>query len=145
MTKNVFALLTVAGIVVACAPVSKTPATPALSNPQQGTATASAGVKKADQTVAEIYAGKDSLAGTLVNVRGKVVKYNSQIMGKNWVHVQDGTGAPGSNDLMVTTADAAKTGDIVLVSGKITLDKDFGSGYRYALILEDAKVLVETK
>jgi hypothetical protein len=66
-------------------------------------------------------------------------------MGKNWVHVQDGTGSSGSNDLTATTADTAKVGDTVLVSGKITQNKDFGAGYRYALILEDAKVTVEVK
>ena len=145
MKKNALALLAVAGIFAACAPASKTTPTPAQSTPAPGAATAAAGIKKADQTVAEVYAGKDTLGGTVVKVRGKVVKYNSQIMGKNWVHVQDGTGGPGTNDLMVTTADTAKTGDIVLVSGTITLDKDFGSGYKYALILEDAKVTVETK
>jgi hypothetical protein len=145
MKKNVLALLAVAGFVVACAPASKTPATPAQSSSVPGTGAPFAGIKKSDQTVAELYAGKDRLADTVVNVRGKVVKYNPQIMGKNWVHVQDGTGSSGTNDLMVTTAATTKVGDIVLVSGKITLNKDFGSGYKYALILEDANVVVETK
>ncbi|MHB8835494.1 MAG: hypothetical protein ACYC9Y_07285 [Candidatus Methylomirabilia bacterium] len=97
---------------------------------------------KTGKTVAEIYAGKDSLAGTVVNVRGKVVKFSSQIMGKNWAHVQDGTGSAGTNDLTVTTQDAAKVGDTVLVSGTITLNKDFGAGYFYALIIEEAKLTV---
>ena len=108
-----------------------------------GAATSFAGIKKADQTVAEVYAGKDSLLGTVVNVRGKVVKFSSQIMGKNWAHIQDGTGSSGTNDLTVTTADTTRVGDTVLVSGKITLNKDFGAGYKYALILEDARVTVE--
>ena len=112
--------------------------------PAQGAKPAPSDIKKADQTVADIYAGKDTLGDTVVNVRGKVVKYNAQIMGKNWVHVQDGSGSSGTNDLMVTTQDAAKVGDVVLVSGKITRNKDFGSGYKYDLIIEDAKVLVET-
>ncbi len=143
MNRNIVAIVAVAGIVVACAPVSKTPANPAPSSSPQGAATSFAGIGKADQTVAEIYAGKDRLAETVVKVRGKVVKYNSQIMGKNWVHIQDGTGASGTNDLLATTADTAKTGDIVVVSGRISLDKDFGSGYRYELIIEDAKLVVE--
>lgn len=145
MKKNVLALLAVAGIFVACAPAAKTTATPPVPGAQQATGTPFAGIKKADQSVAEIFAGKDGFADTVVNVRGKVVKYNSQIMGKNWIHLQDGTGSPGANDLMVTTADAAKLGDIVVVSGKISRNKDFGSGYKYDLILEDAKVLVEAK
>ncbi|MHB8834663.1 MAG: nucleotide-binding protein [Candidatus Methylomirabilia bacterium] len=101
------------------------------------------GIKKADKTVADIYAGQASLGGKEVSVRGKVVKFSPQIMGKNWVHVQDGTGQAGSNDLTVTTADAAKAGDTVLVTGKITLKKDFGMGYKYDLIIEDGKVKVE--
>ena len=76
-------------------------------------------------------------------MRGKVVKFSPQIMGKNWIHVQDGTGAAGTNDLTVTTLDEAKVGDTVLVTGKITLNKDFGMGYKYDLIIEDGKVKVE--
>ncbi len=111
----------------------------------QGAATPAAGIKKADQTVAEIYAGQNDLLDTVVKVRGKVVKFSPQIMGKNWVHLQDGTDSAGTNDLTVTTADTASVGDIVLVSGKITQNKDFGGGYKYDLIIEDAKVAVEAK
>jgi ribosomal protein S17 len=102
-----------------------------------------AGIKKADKTVADIYGGKSGLAGKDVSVRGKVVKFSPQIMGKNWIHVQDGTGQAGSNDLTVTTLDEAKVGDTVLITGKITLNKDFGMGYKYDLIIEDGKVKVE--
>ena len=100
-------------------------------------------IKKADKTVGDIYAGQTALGGKEVTVRGKVVKFSAQIMGKNWVHVQDGTGQAGGNDLTVTTADNAKVGDTVLVTGKITLKKDFGMGYKYDLIIEDGKVKVE--
>ena len=102
-----------------------------------------AGIKKADKNIGEVFAAQSSLGGKEVSVRGKVVKFSSQIMGKNWVHVQDGTGQAGGNDLTVTTADNAKVGDTVLVTGKITLKKDFGMGYKYDLIIEDGKVKVE--
>ena len=101
------------------------------------------GIKKADKTVGEVFAGQSSLGGKEVAVRGKVVKFSAQIMCKNWVHVQDGTGQAGGNDLTVTTADSAKVGDTVVVSGKITLKKDFDMGYKYDLIIEDGKVKVE--
>jgi hypothetical protein len=103
------------------------------------------GIKKAEggKSIAEIYAGKVELRGKPVKVRGKVVKYNAAILGKNWLHIQDGTGSAGSNDLAVTTAAKAKVGDTVLVTGAVAIDRDFGSGYRYSLILEDAKVTVE--
>jgi len=101
------------------------------------------GIKKADKTVGEIFAGQGALGGKEVAVRGKVVKFSPQIMGKNWVHVQDGTGQAGANDLTVTTADSANVGDTVLITGKITLKKDFGMGYKYDVIIEDGKVKVE--
>ncbi len=95
------------------------------------------------KTVGETWEQKDALSGKEVVVRGKVVKFNSQVMGKNWIHVQDGTGGEGMNDLTVTTSATASVGDTVLVEGIVTLDKDFGFGYRYDLIIEDAKVTVE--
>ncbi|MDW7644124.1 MAG: hypothetical protein SCI25_03685 [Desulfuromonadales bacterium] len=103
------------------------------------------GITKAEggQTVAEVYAAKADLAGKTVNVRGKVVKFSPQIMGKNWIHLQDGSGAEGTNDLTITTAETANVGDTVLISGALAVDKDFGYGYQYAVIVEDAKVTVE--
>ena len=98
---------------------------------------------KDGKTVAEIYASSAKLEGKSVKLRGRVVKYNTRIMGKNWLHVQDGTGNVGSNDLLVTTTSEAKRGDTVLVEGKVVLNKDFGAGYKYSLLLEDAKVTVE--
>jgi hypothetical protein len=94
-------------------------------------------------TVAEIYAQKPQLAGKKTAVRGKVVKYNGGIMGKNWIHLKDGTGAEGSNDLTVTTKAEAKVGDTVLVRGNVIIDKDYGYGYKYPVIIEDAEVTVE--
>ena len=78
-------------------------------------------------------------------MRAKVVKYNEQIMNRNWLHLQDGTGATGANDLTVTTAEKAKVGDTVLVKGTLVFDKDFGYGYKYKVMLEDAKLTVEDK
>ena len=74
-----------------------------------------------------------------------MVKFNQQIMGKNWLHIRDGSGEADAktNDLTVTTGVTAKVGDTVLVTGKLVLDKDFGYGYKYAVIIEDAKVTVE--
>jgi len=95
------------------------------------------------QTVADIFAGKADLAGTMVKVRGKVVKFSPEIMGKNWIHLQDGSGAAGSNDLTVTTSAVVEKGDTVIVSGVLVIDKDFGYGYVYDVIIEDAEITVE--
>ncbi len=98
---------------------------------------------KDGKSVAEIYATSARLEGKSVKVRGKVVKYNANILGKNWLHIQDGTGSAGSNDLLVTTTGASKMGDTVLVEGKVAMNKDFGGGYKYSLLIEEAKVTVE--
>jgi len=101
------------------------------------------GIKAADQTVADIFAKKAELAGKPVKVRGKVVKFSPEIMGKNWIHLQDGTGEAGANDLTVTTSVTVNKGDTIVISGNLVLDKDFGYGYAYDVIVEDADVTVE--
>lgn len=98
---------------------------------------------KDGKTVQEIYQEKAKLNGKRVTLRGKVVKYSAAIMGKNWLHLRDGTGKAPANDLTVTTQAQAKVGDMVLIEGVVTLDKDLGSGYKYDVIIEDAKVKVE--
>jgi len=95
------------------------------------------------KTVQQIYEDPAGLSGKNVKIRGKVVKFNADIMGKNWLHIQDGTGADGTNDLTVTTATTAKVGDTVLIEGTLVTDKDFGYGYKYAILIEDANVTVE--
>ena len=105
------------------------------------------GITKAEggKTIQEIFDEKAALAGSKVTVRGKAVKVNAGIMGKNWVHVRDGSGANGDNDLTVTTTSPSlpDVGDTVLVTGTLALDQDFGMGYQYAVILEDAEVKAE--
>jgi hypothetical protein len=95
------------------------------------------------QTIAQIHARKDALVGNEVVVRGQVVKFTPEVMGKNWLHIQDGSGEGETADLTVTTAATVKVGDVVLIRGQLTTDKDFGYGYHYAVIVEDAKVTVE--
>ncbi len=120
-----------------------------MGNPHGGVAGAPTldlkGIIKAvnGQTVAEVYAGKSRLGGKAISVRGRVVKFNANIMGKNWLHIRDGSGGDGTNDLTVTTSARVKVGDLVLVNGKLSVDRDFGAGYKYGLIVEDAQVVVE--
>ncbi len=93
------------------------------------------------RTVAEVYAQRAALKEKPVTLRGKVVKFNEGIMGRNWLHVRDGSGTAGKdNDLTITTADRASVGDVVIVKGTVRVDKDFGSGYAYPVIVEDAKL-----
>jgi hypothetical protein len=103
------------------------------------------GLTKPDggKTVADIFADKTALNGQNVKMRAKVTKFMAGIMGKNWLHIKDGTGEAGADDLVVTTLVTANVGDTVLISGTVAADKDFGSGYKYAVIVEDAEITIE--
>lgn len=89
-------------------------------------------------TVEELYSRKSPGPGKRASVRGKVVKVSRQIMGLNWVHLQDGTGdaKAGTHDLTVTTGEDANVGETLTASGTVVKDKDFGAGYKYAVLLE---------
>jgi len=95
------------------------------------------------KTIAELFAEGEKLADEEVSVRGRVVKYSAGIMGRNWIHIQDGSGSVGSNDLTVTTGDTAKLGDLVVIRGTLKTNQDFGHGYAYEILVEQAKVTVE--
>ncbi len=98
---------------------------------------------KDGRTVAEIYAEKAALNGREVVVRGKVVKWNAEILGRNWLHLRDGSGSADKqdHDITVTTSEVVAKGDIVTIRGKLALDQDFTAGYTYPVIIEEAKVI----
>lgn len=90
-------------------------------------------------TIGKLFGNRDAYADKTVKIKGKVTKVNRGIMGKNWIHLQDGTSSGEEYDLTLTTQDDANMGDIVAFEGKITLKKDFGAGYAYDVIMEEAK------
>ena len=92
-------------------------------------------------TVAEIYEQGKALNQKKVAVRGKVVKVSNNIMGKNWIHLQDGSGKPeaGTHDLVLTSLQNPTVGEILVGEGTLAFDKDFGSGYRYEVIVEETE------
>ncbi len=94
------------------------------------------------RTVAEIMTMGAALKDQQVVLRGKVAKYNAAIMGKNWIHLRDGSGsaADGTDDILVTSASTTKMGDVITVTGVVRVDKDFGAGYSYKVLIEDAKI-----
>lgn len=94
-------------------------------------------------TIEKLFDDRSSYEGKQVKIKGKVVKVNNGIMGRNWVHIQDGTGDGENYDLTVTTNENATVGQVVVVEGYVSLNKDFGSGYKYDIILEDSEVSPE--
>lgn len=112
-----------------------------------GAAPAAAPVKKLPKatgpearTVEEVVKGKAALKGKPVLVNAQVVKVTSGVMGKNWVHLQDGSGkaADGSHDVLATTQDTVAVGDVVKAKGIVRTDVNLGAGYSYAVLIEDA-------
>lgn len=94
-------------------------------------------------TIESVYSKKTSLLNKTIKVKGIVVKVNENIMGVNWIHIQDGTGKESSHDLLVTSSQSAKKGQTIVAEGKVVTDKDFGSGYFYPVLLEDSKITVQ--
>ena len=94
------------------------------------------------QTVAQLFAEKAALANQPIAVRGRVTKVTAGVMGTTFIHLQDGTGsaADGTHDLTVTTDDPVSVGQTVVVRGTLITDKDFGAGYRYDILVENASI-----
>jgi hypothetical protein len=92
------------------------------------------------RTIAEIVKKADELKETTVVLSGSVVKYNPDIMGKNWVHLRDGSGSAADNtdDILVTTSNQVKLNDLVTFKGIVRISKDFGAGYAYKVLVEEA-------
>lgn len=89
-------------------------------------------------SIATLYSNRDTYKDQIVSIKGEVTKFNPSIMNRNWVHIQDGTDADGNFDLTITTDQVVNVGDVVTFKGKISLNKDFGAGYTYEVIMEEA-------
>jgi len=123
--------------------MSATPAMPGMAS-HQGKVTAEKIEVSVDPTeggirIGALFADPQAYAGKSVRIRGQVTKVNRAIMGRNWVHLQDGTGEAQGYDLTITTQDDAMPGEVVTFEGTIALNRDFGAGYAYDLLMEDAR------
>ncbi|NQV41572.1 MAG: SH3-like domain-containing protein [Candidatus Marinimicrobia bacterium] len=95
-------------------------------------------------SIQELYTNRTDYEGKVVVVHGQVTKFNAGIMGRNWVHLQDGTKSGDAFDVTITTNAVVSKDDVVVFSGKVALGKDFGAGYKYDLILEEAELSAES-
>jgi hypothetical protein len=93
-------------------------------------------------SIANLMENKSSYAGKSIKVKGKVTKVNAAIMGKNWIHIQDGSEFQGVFDLTITSDEMVNVGETVIFEGKLVLDKDFGYGYVYNVLIEDGKIIL---
>lgn len=97
------------------------------------------------QTIATLFKNKESFVGKQIHAQGEVVKVNNKIMGRNFVHIQDGTGdaKAGTNDLVLTSKQTAKIGDKIGIAGIVGINRDFGYGYTYPLLIEEASITLK--
>jgi len=137
----------VSAIVNLTTPTAAAPAPAATSDTKPATDAMDVSVAELEpgKNIAWVYANKDALANQAISLRGKVVKYNSNIMGRNFIHIQDGSGdvAAGNNDLTVTSKATTAVGETVVIAGTVILEKDLGAGYLFPVLVEDASITAE--
>ena len=126
---------------------SQAGATTAMASPHENIKASAAakaieGIDKVEggSTIAEVYSDKQKLNGKAIRIRGQITKFTANIRGKNWLHIRDSSTL---DDLTIITDGTAAINDIVVIEGKLALDKDFGYGYFYPLIVEDASLTKE--
>jgi GW (Gly-Tryp) dipeptide domain len=100
---------------------------------------------KGSITIKKLYSSEKSFNGKTVKVEGKVTKINTKIMNRNWIHIQDGTSYKGKYDLLITSNVIVTKGSYVIMEGVVAIDKDFGAGYKYPLLVENSKLIKEIK
>ena len=94
-----------------------------------------------DISVEELRKNKEKYNNKIVSLKCEVTKYNPAILDVNWIHIKDGTSFNGKSDVTATSTTAVKMGDTISIEGKVTLNKNFGSGYVYDIIIENATII----
>lgn len=89
------------------------------------------------KTVDAIRTEYQQLKGQQVVLRARVMKVSKNILGKNWITLQDGTGTAPENKLLATSAELVEIGDLVTATGTINTNVDLGSGYKYTVVMEE--------
>lgn len=92
-------------------------------------------------TIGELYANPGAYEGKTIRVKGEVAKYNPGIMERNWIHLQDGTDFEGKYDLTVTSLESFQVGQVPVIEGIFAMNRDFGYGYSYEILLEEATIV----
>ena len=74
-------------------------------------------------------------------IKGQVFKVNRNILDRNWIHIKDGTTFKDKTQITITSNDSVNIGDVVTFKGVVTLEKDFGYGYIYPVLIENGKLI----
>ena len=109
------------------------------TTPSKITSTKKTAEVKGSVKIADLVKNVQKYAGKTIQISGTCSKINAEIMGKNWIHLRDGS--QDDYDLVVTSAEMVNEGDVITIKAVVTLNKDFGAGYKYDLILEDGTIV----
>jgi hypothetical protein len=93
---------------------------------------------KDGKTVNTLFTEAADLDGQVVSLNARVMKVNANIMGKNWITLQDGTGTDPDNRILATSQESVAPGALVVARGTVVTDVDLGYGYQYKVLLEEA-------
>ena len=123
-----------------------TPEKPVADNPHKNITETAVGEIKISTpengiSLEELFKNKENYSKKSVVVKGVVTKVNREILEKNWIHIADGTSFDKKKSLTVSTKEIAKLGDTVTFKGVVTLNKDFGYGYVYDILLEEGTLI----
>ena len=97
--------------------------------------------KKGELTIAELLEKSDQYQNKTITIKGKVTKYSPNVLGTNWIRIQDGTNYNGVSDLTITSSQEVKIDQVITFKGIVALNKDLGSGYFYKVIIENAEIV----
>lgn len=89
------------------------------------------------KTVAAVFAESSDLDQQVISVNARVIKVSKNIMGKNWITLQDGSGEAPDDKLLATSQELVSPGDLVIAKGKVATGVDLGHGYKYKVLLEE--------
>jgi hypothetical protein len=88
--------------------------------------------------IVDLVANPQKYKGQNIQLTGRVSKINPNIMKRNWIHLKDGS--KDDYDLVITSNTFVPEGSIITVEGVVTLDIDFGAGYKYDILVENAEL-----
>ena len=94
---------------------------------------------KGSLTIAELIKDPKKYEGHTIQLSGTCVKVNPGIMDRNWIHLQDGS--KDDYDLVITSNTFVPEGSNITIRATVVLNKDFGAGYKYDLILENGTLV----
>lgn len=89
--------------------------------------------------IAELVKDPKRYEGHTIQLSGKCVKVNPNIMDRNWIHLKDGS--KDDYDLVITSNTFVPEGSEITIRGTVVMNKDFGAGYAYDLIVENGTLV----